>query len=134
MTCGKVTIREEDATSLSLGVPAGMDNVCLKVIVQSFSLKIILCMKFKMVFFLLSFITCTLFFQDLLGDFFKDENIEGSRGCDMCHGHEKYKKNVFFPNTMILLLQQYKINRWDNIEKDRTNIYPDNLVNFKKTN
>lgn len=52
----------------------------------------------------------------------------------MCHGHEKYKKcvPVFFPNTMILSLQRYKVNKWDNIEKDRTNIYPDNLVNFKK--
>lgn len=49
----------------------------------------------------------------------------------MCHGHEKYKKSVFFPNTLILPLQQYKVNRWDNIEKDRTNIYPDNLVNVK---
>ena len=33
---------------------------------------------------------------------------------------------------MILSLQRYKVNKWDNIEKDRTNIYPDNLVNFKK--
>lgn len=39
---------------------------------------------------------------------------------------------VFFPDTVTLSLQRYKVNKWDEIEKDRTNIYPDFYVNFKK--
>lgn len=46
------------------------------------------------------------FFQDLLDDFFKDENIEGVR-CDICNSKEKYKKCVFvfFLDLVILFFQ-----------------------------